>query len=103
MPTPIRLRLGFRSLFARLFISVFLAIIAFAIAMILLAQLVHNNSDSMKSKVIAGQIIGQIDPFLIEVADAMLGNDRLQARFILAVVKKSFDIFDESLEAKIGL
>ena len=103
MPTPIRLRLGFRSLFARLFISVFLAIIAFAIAMILLAQLVHNNSDSMKSKVIAGQIIGQIDPFLIEVDDAMLGNDRLQARFILAVVKKSFDIFDESLEAKIGL
>lgn len=102
-PTPIRLRLGFRSLFARLFISVFLAIIAFAIAMILLAQLVHNNSDSMKSKVIAGQIIGQIDPFLIEVDDAMLGNDRLQARFILAVVKKSFDIFDESLEAKIGL
>ncbi|MDI4498604.1 HAMP domain-containing histidine kinase [Moraxella nonliquefaciens] len=71
--------------------------------MILLAQLVHNNSDSMKSKVIAGQIIGQIDPFLIEVDDAMLGNDRLQARFILAVVKKSFDIFDESLEAKIGL
>lgn len=103
MPTPICLRLGFRSLFARLFISVFLAIIAFAIAMILLAQLVHNNSDSMKSKVIAGQIIGQIDPFLIEVDDAMLGNDRLQARFILAVVKKSFDIFDESLEAKIGL
>lgn len=102
-PPPIRLRLGFRSLFARLFISVFLAIIAFAIAMILLAQLVHNNSDSMKSKVIAGQIIGQIDPFLIEVDDAMLGNDRLQARFILAVVKKSFDIFDESLEAKIGL
>lgn len=102
-PPPIRLHLGFRSLFARLFISVFLAIIAFAIAMILLAQLVHNNSDSMKSKVIAGQIIGQIDPFLIEVDDAMLGNDRLQARFILAVVKKSFDIFDESLEAKIGL
>ena len=102
-PPPIRLHLGFRSLFARLFISVFLAIIAFAIAMILLAQLVHNNSDSMKSKVVAGQIIGQIDPFLIEVDDAMLGNDRLQARFILAVVKKSFDIFDESLEAKIGL
>lgn len=94
---------GFRSLFARLFISVFLAIIAFAIAMILLAQLVHNNSDSMKSKVIAGQIVGQIDPFLIEVDNATLDNNRLQARFILAVVKKSFDIFDESLDAKIGL
>lgn len=94
---------GFRSLFARLFISVFLAIIAFAIAMILLAQLVHNNSDSMKSKVIAGQIVGQIDPFLVEVDKLGKDNNRLQARFILAVVKKSFDIFDESLNAKIGL
>ncbi|STZ07337.1 Alginate biosynthesis sensor protein kinB [Moraxella caprae] len=94
---------GFRSLFARLFISVFLAIIAFAIAMILLAQLVHNNSDSMKSKVIAGQIVGQIDPFLVEVDKLSKDNNRLQARFILAVVKKSFDIFDESLNAKIGL
>lgn len=94
---------GFRSLFARLFISVFLAIIVFAVAMILLAQLVHNNSDSMKSKVIAGQIVGQIDPFLTEVDQLNKDNNRLQARFILAVVKKSFDIFDESLHAKIGL
>lgn len=94
---------GFRSLFTRLFISVFLAIIVFAIAMILLAQLVHNNSNSMKSKIIAGQIVGQIDPFLVEVDKLNKDNNRLQARFILAVVKKSFDIFDESLNAKIGL
>lgn len=94
---------AFRSLFSRLFISVFLALIVFAIAMIALAQLVHNNSDSLKAKAIAGQIVEQIDPFLVEVEKANTDNNRLQARFTLAVVKKSFDIFDESLNAKIGL
>ncbi|MDO4450536.1 MAG: HAMP domain-containing sensor histidine kinase [Moraxella sp.] len=94
---------GFHSLFARLFISVFLVIIIFAIAMILLAQLIHSNSDGMKSKVIAEQVVGQIEPFLVEVEEAQAGHNRLQARFVLAVVKKSFDIFDESLNAKIGL
>lgn len=94
---------GFRSVFARLFISVFLALIIFAVAMILLAQLVHNNSDSMRSQVIASQITSQIDPLLSEVDELIKDDNRLQARFILAIVKKSFDIFDESLHAKIGL
>lgn len=94
---------GFHSLFARLFISVFLVIIIFAIAMILLAQLIHSNSDGMKSKVIAEQVVGQIEPFLVEVEESQAQHNRLQARFVLAVVKKSFDIFDESLNAKIGL
>ncbi|OOR93506.1 two-component sensor histidine kinase [Moraxella caviae] len=94
---------GFRSVFARLFISVFLALVAFAIAMVLLAQLVHNNSDSVRSRAIAGQIMTQIEPLLVESDELVQQDNRLQARFILAVVKKSFDIFDESLNAKIGL
>ena len=53
---------GLHSVFARLFISVFLALIVFAVAMVLLAQLTHNNSDSMRSRVIAGQILSQITP-----------------------------------------
>ncbi len=94
---------GFHSVFAKLFISVFLALIIFAIAMVLLAQLVHNNSDSTRSKVIANQITSQIDPLLTEVDTLNQEQKRVQARFILAIIKKSFDIFDESLNAKIGL
>lgn len=94
---------GIHSLFARLFISVFLALIIFSIAMVLLAQLTHNNSDSIRSKVIAGQILHQLDPLLTEIDKHNHEGRRVQARFILAIVKKSFDIFDESLNAKIGL
>lgn len=103
LPTQHRTGFGFRSVFARLFISVFLALIIFAVAMVFLTQLVHNNSDSMRSQVIASQITNQIDPFLVEVDGLNAANNRLEARFILAIVKKSFDIFDESLHAKIGL
>lgn len=95
-------RFGLNSVFAQLFVSVFLAIIAFAIAMVLLAQLVHNNSDSMRSKAIAEQIMTQINPLIAE-AEALNKNELLRARFILVIVKRSFDIFDESLNAKIGL
>lgn len=91
------------SVFARLFISVFLAIVAFAIAMIVLSQLVHNNSDSVRSRAIAEQIVTQIDPLVTQAEALTKENELLKARFILAVVKKSFDIFDESLNAKIGL
>lgn len=94
---------GLHSVFARLFISVFLALIVFAVAMVLLAQLTHNNSDSMRSKVIAGQILSQIDPLLMEVDKLNQENRRVQSRFVLAIIKKSFDIMDDSLNAKIGL
>ena len=94
---------GLHSVFARLFISVFLALIVFAVAMVLLAQLTHNNSDSMRSRVIAGQILSQIDPMLMEVDKLNQDNRRVQSRFVLAIIKKSFDIMDDSLNAKIGL
>lgn len=94
---------GLHSVFARLFISVFLALIVFAVAMVLLAQLTHSNSDSMRSKVIAGQILSQIEPILIDVDKLNADNKRVQSRFILAIIKKSFDIMDDSLNAKIGL
>ncbi|MDO4897457.1 MAG: ATP-binding protein [Moraxella sp.] len=94
---------GLHSVFARLFISVFLALIVFAVAMVILAQLTHNNSDSMRSRVIAGQIISQIDPMLAEVDKLNQNNRRVQSRFVLAIIKKSFDIMDDSLNAKIGL
>ena len=96
-------QLGFRSVFAKLFASVMLALILFAVAMVLLTQLVHDKDASIRSEVLATQILGQIDPFLNDLNVAVSNDSRLQARFMLAVVKKSFDIFDESLQAKMGL
>ncbi|WP_198332112.1 ATP-binding protein [Psychrobacter aquimaris] len=95
--------LGFRSVFAKLFASVMLALILFAVAMVLLTQLVHDKDASIRSEVLATQILGQIDPFLHELNISVSKDNRLQSRFMLAVVKKSFDIFDESLQAKMGL
>ncbi|HSP85026.1 MAG TPA: sensor histidine kinase [Psychrobacter sp.] len=96
-------QLGFRSVFAKLFASVMLALILFAVAMVLLTQLVHDKDAGIRSEVLATQILGQIDPFLNELNIAVSKENRLQSRFMLAVVKKSFDIFDESLQAKMGL
>ncbi len=96
-------QLGFRSVFAKLFASVMLALTLFAVAMVLLTQLVHDKDAGIRAEVLATQILGQIDPFLQELNVAISKDNRLQARFMLAVVKKSFDIFDESLQAKMGL
>ncbi|WP_201624645.1 sensor histidine kinase [Psychrobacter immobilis] len=96
-------QLGFRSVFAKLFASVMLALILFAVAMVLLTQLVHDKDTGIRSEILATQILGQIDPFLHELNIAVSKDNRLQSRFMLAVVKKSFDIFDESLQAKMGL
>ncbi|UTO04114.1 ATP-binding protein [Moraxella sp. FZLJ2107] len=96
-------KFGFRSISARLFISVFLALVGFAIAFALLSQFAHNNSDSARNRAVASQIMTQIEPFLAEAENLSAQNNLLQARFSLVVIKKSFDIFDESLNAKIGL
>jgi len=96
-------QLGFRSVFAKLFASVMLALILFAVAMVLLTQLVHDKDAGIRSEILATQILGQIDPFLHELNISIGKDNRLQSRFMLAVVKKSFDIFDESLQAKMGL
>lgn len=94
---------GFRSVFSRLFVSVFLALIVFAVCMFLLMQVAHSNSDTLKNRAIAHQVATQINPFLEKAHKQAVQGNRLQARYSLVVIKKSFDIFDESLSAKIGL
>lgn len=94
---------GFRSVFVKLFASVMLALTLFAVAMVLLTQLVHDKDATIRSQVLATQILSQVDPFLDDLNQAAIHDNRLQARFMLAVIKKSFDIFDESLQAKMGL
>lgn len=82
-------QLGFRSVFAKLFASVMLALTLFAVAMVLLTQLVHDKDAGIRSEVLATQILGQIDPFLHELNISISKDNRLQSRFMLAVVKKA--------------
>lgn len=96
-------RFGFTSVFSKLFTSVVLTLVFFAAAMVGLMNMVHNNSADARWEVLAKQIVSQIDPFVDELDNATTMNELLQARFMLAVIKKSFDVFDESLEAKMGL
>lgn len=92
-----------KSLFAKLFISVFLALIVFGVALVIWIQIAHNNSDSFNNRVVARQIATQLDPFLSQVNKHAQAGNLLQTRFGLVVIKKSLDIFDESLNAKIGI
>lgn len=96
-------RFGFTSVFSKLFTSVVLTLVLFAVGMVTLMNLVHNNSADARWEVLAKQIVSQIDPFVDELDNATTMNELLQARFMLAVIKKSFDVFDESLQAKMGL
>lgn len=94
---------GLKSVFSKLFSSVMLTLVLFATCMVILMNMVHNNSVDARWEVLAKQIITQVDPFVDELDNATTMNELLQARFMLAVIKKSFDIFDESLQAKMGL
>ncbi|WP_227429198.1 sensor histidine kinase [Psychrobacter sp. I-STPA6b] len=96
-------RIGLRSVFSKLFASVMLTLILFAIAMVMLTHLVHDNSANTRWQVLSDQILTQVDPFLEDLNTAANQGNRLKARFMLAVIKKSFDIFDDSLQAKMGL
>ncbi|HAO60184.1 MAG TPA: sensor histidine kinase, partial [Psychrobacter sp.] len=98
-----RPRFGMTSVFSKLFASVVLTLVLFAAGMVTLMNLVHNNSADARWEVLAKQIVSQIDPFVDELDNATTMNELLQARFMLAVVKRSFDVFDESLQAKMGL
>lgn len=79
------------------------ALVLFACAMIVLAQLVHATTPTTRAGVLAEQIGDQIEPFLLELDAHNANGQKLKARFSLAVVKKTFDIFDGTLSAKIAL
>ena len=77
----------FRSVFAKLFVSVLVALILFAIAMLLLNQSVQNNSASLRTRAVASQLVNQVEPFLQK---AQASDSPIKAQIMLAVVKKNF-------------
>jgi len=93
----------FNSVFSKLFASVMLALVIFAGAMVVLSHLVHDTSANTRHQVIASQVTQQLDPLLVELRTAQDQQKNLETRYLLALVRRSFNIYSDSLNAKFGL
>jgi len=93
----------FNSVFSKLFASVMLALVIFAGAMVILSHLVHDTSVNTRHQVIASQVTQQLDPLLVELRTAQNQQKNLETRYLLALVRRSFNIYSDSLNAKFGL
>ncbi|ATQ84550.1 sensor histidine kinase [Moraxella osloensis] len=93
----------FNSVFSKLFASVMLALVIFAGAMVVLSHLVHDTSANTRHQVIASQVTQQLDPLLVELRTAQNQQKNLETRYLLALVRRSFNIYSDSLNAKFGL
>lgn len=80
-----------------------LALILFAFAMVILTHLVHDTSANTRHQVIASQVAQQIDPLLLELRTAQDNRQNLESRYLLALIRRSFSVYSESLNAKFGL
>ncbi|WP_436405174.1 sensor histidine kinase [Faucicola osloensis] len=93
----------FNSVFSKLFASVMLALVIFAGAMVVLSHLVHDTSANTRHQVIANQVTQQLDPLLAELRTAQDQQKNLETRYLLALLRRSFNIYSDSLNAKFGL
>lgn len=80
-----------------------LALVIFAGAMVVLSHLVHHTSANTRHQVIANQVTQQLDPLLVELRTAQDQQKNLETRYLLALVRRSFNIYSDSLNAKFGL
>lgn len=80
-----------------------LALVIFAGAMVVLSHLVHDTSANTRHQVIASQVTQQLDPLLVELRTAQDQQKNLETRYLLALVRRSFNIYSDSLNAKFGL
>lgn len=93
----------FNSVFIKLFASVMLALILFACAMLILTHLVHDTSTNTRHQIIASQVAHQIEPLLLQLRSVENKQQSLEKRYLLALIRRSFSIYSESLNAKFGL
>lgn len=80
-----------------------LALILFACAMVVLTHLVHDTSTNTRHQIIASQVTQQIEPLLLQLRTAQQNEQNLESRYLLALVRRNFTIYSESLDAKFGL
>ncbi|QRO14571.1 HAMP domain-containing histidine kinase [Moraxella osloensis] len=71
--------------------------------MVVLSHLVHDTSANTRHQVIANQVTQQLDPLLVELRTAQDQQKNLETRYLLALVRRSFNIYSDSLNAKFGL
>lgn len=95
--------LSFNSVFAKLFASVMLALILFALAMVLMTHLVHDTSANTRHQILASQVTQQIDPLLMDLRTTQIQKQRLENRYLLALIRRSFNVYGESLNARFAL
>lgn len=93
----------FDSVFIKLFASVMLALILFASCMVVLTYLVHDTSTNTRHQIIASQVTRQLDPILNQLQQAHDNGQFLETRYLLALVRRSFNMYSESLDAQFGL
>ena len=80
-----------------------LELVIFAGAIVVLSHLVHDTSANTRHQVIASQVTQQLDPLLVELRTAQDQQKNLETRYLLALVRRSFNIYSDSLNAKFGL
>lgn len=78
-----------------------LALVIFAGAMVILSHLVHDTSANTRHQVIASQVTQQLDPLLVELRTAQDQQKNLETRYLLALVRRSFNIYSDSLKRQI--
>lgn len=95
--------LTFNSVFSKLFMSVLLALILFAIAMMFLTRLVHDTSTHTRHQILASQVTQQLEPMLQDLHNAQANQERLESRYLMALIRRNFAIYGESMNARFGL
>ena len=93
----------FKSVFSILFASVMLALILFAIAMVLMTHLLQGTNATTRHQVLASQVTQQVEPLLENLKAARDQHQRLETRYLLALLRRSFSIYSESVDARFGL
>lgn len=93
----------FKSVFSKLFASVMLALILFAIAMVLMTHLLQGTNSNARHQVLASQVTQQVEPLLVNLKKARDNHQRLETRYLLALLRRSFNIYSESVDARFGL
>lgn len=79
------------------------ALVLFAFAMVILTHLVHDTSANTRHQIMASQVTQQINPLLLDLRTAQDNRQNLETRYILALIRRSFNVYSESLDAKFGL
>lgn len=93
----------FKSVFSKLFASVMLALVLFAVAMVIMTHLLQGTNTNARHQILASQATQQLEPLLANLKIAQDNHQRLETRYLLALLRRSFSNYSESVNARFGL